>query len=235
MRIMRLRTLWRNRLAGCLLAVGLAVAGTLVGQPAVAQGVWETMHPDSFDRSIAVARQQCDRTAGQSSRDALTSAKCGEFEQMLADGECQSSAVADGTVFSYMNYKHAGQSPSVQGRTEKRLGSNTTQATVCNLGDGVTAYWFNESGVGCNNVAFVLPPVTQAAVPPSSSPPPAPLRQRVCRLVAVDQGVVAHSPRRAWHIQIGPHDDHSNCGPIEFSGVTSGSTIRSTALVEVCD
>ena len=234
MRIRRLRTLSRN-LAGCLLAVGL-IAGVVVGQPASAQSAWETMHPGSFEGSISVARQQCERTAGQSSRDTLTTAKCDQFQQMLTAGRCEQRTVADGTVFSYMNYRHAGESPSVQGRTEKRLGSNATQATVCDLGDGVTTYWFNEQGVGCNNVAFILPRQTTAAVPPASSPPPAPPRQRVCRLVAVDQGVVYRS-ERVWHVP-GYHTDHSNCGPHidlpDVSGVTQ-STIRSTALVPVCE
>ena len=227
MRIRRLRTLSRN-LAGCLLAVGL-VTGVVVGQPASAQSAWETMHPGSFEGSISVARQQCERTAGQSSRDALTTAKCGQFEQMLAAGQCHQSAVADGTMFNYMNYRLAGQSPSVQGSVTKRLGSNTTQATVCDLGDRMTAYWFNEVGVGCNNVAFTFPRPTVVVAPP-------PPRQLVCRLAAVDQGVVYRS-ERVWHVP-GYHTDHSNCGPHidlpDVSGVTQ-STIRSTALVPLCE
>lgn len=232
MRIRRLRTLSRN-LAGCLLAVGL-IAGVVVGQPASAQSAWETMHPGSFEGSISVARQQCERTAGQSSRDALTTAKCGQFEQMLSAGECQQTAVADGTVFSYMNYRHAGQSSSVQGSVTKQLGSNTTQAAICDLGDGVTAYWFNEVGVGCNNVAFTLPRQTTVAVPPSSSSPP---RQLVCHIVWADQGVVYQSAQRIWHVP-GYHTDHSDCGPHiqlpDASGVTQ-SIIRSSAPVEICE
>ena len=232
MRTVRFWTLSRQSMQ-CL-SVLVLMFGLLVGQPTLAQGVWETMHPDSFERSTTVARQQCERTAGQSSRDALTSDKCAVFEQMLTSDQCRQTIVPDGIVFDYMNYQHTGESPSVQGRTVKRLGSNETKAAVCNLGDGVTAYWFNEVGAGCNNVAFQLPRQINPQPPILTAPPP---RQRVCRLAAIDQGVVYQSDRRVWHVP-GYHTNHSACGPEidlpDASGVTQ-STIRSTAIVRVCD
>lgn len=161
------------------LALLMVLSGLMAPTGVMAQSAWETMHPDSFPGTTTAARQQCDRTAGQSASDEVTAAKCEQMELMLATGQCQQTTVPDGTVFDYMNYQHQGESPSVQGRTIKRLGSNETKAAVCNLGNGVTAYWFNEAGVGCNNIAFQFPRQTTILPPTQTAMVAPPLQQTV--------------------------------------------------------
>ena len=217
------------------LALVIVVVGLLAPAGVMAQDSWETMHPGSFPSTTAAARQQCDRTASQSAGDALTAAACEQMELMLATGQCPLTSVPDGTVFSYMNYQHPDENPSVQGRTIKRLGSDQTQAAVCDLGNGVVAYWFNESGVGCNNVAFQIPRRQT-----TSAPPPqivvAPPRQLVCEMVLVER-IQSFTSGLSWHVP-GFHTDHTLCGPSidipSISGSVPGSTGTTTRYVRVC-
>lgn len=218
------------------LALLMVLAGLLAPDGAMAQSAWETMHPGSFPATTAAARQQCDRTALQSAGDALTAAKCEQMELMLATGQCQTEAVPDGAVFTYMNYQHPGESPSVQGQTVKRLGSNETRAAVCDLGNGIKAYWFNEAGVGCNNVAFQLPPRQSTVTPPTQIVVVPPPRERVCELVRVER-TESFTSGFAWHVP-GFHTDHTLCGPgidiPSISGSVPGSSGTTTRYVRVC-
>ena len=75
---------------------------------------------------------------------------------MLDAGKCVVEAVSDDIRFDHMSTYENGR-PAVVGPMTKKLG-RTDQATVCNVGNGITAYFFvdDPAGVSCGNLAFVV-------------------------------------------------------------------------------
>lgn len=163
-----------------LMALGLAgitpaaaqSANTSPGLPSSsnpASGKWAKMTPSSFPGTIRSAKEQCLRDVAADRTGQVTVEKCALLERMLSSGQCAIVMVPDKIVHDIMNGRVNGRSV-VTHNVEKRLG-RLDQATLCDLGDGVHAYWYTGVlKVSCNNVAFSFvtpPPASQVAdVPP---------------------------------------------------------------------
>lgn len=149
----------------CMFLTGLPVSAysadnlpTSVHEPS---GKWIVMHPTTFPAMISSAWDQCRRDANVSESDALTLDKCTVLEQKLSDKTCLIKQVPDKIVFDLLNGPNGG----IWQDREKATGRED-RALLCDLGDGVYAYWF--TGVAkqsCNNIAIVLPPPPVAIVP----------------------------------------------------------------------
>lgn len=177
---MQIMRLWAHIRWSMVAAVAVTFLGWSAAMPAGAQptateglpssvrpprGDWEQMTPSSFRGTVEDALRQCNRNAAVSATDVLTPTKCERFGTQLQSGtQCQVVQVPDGVVFDILNGLRHGQSHMWFGM-RKQLGRHD-QAVLCDVGDGVWAYWFtgipNQS---CNNVAFVLLPQTAATAP----------------------------------------------------------------------
>ncbi len=151
----------------CMFLTGLPVSAYSADLPTSVQepsGKWIVMHPTSFPAMISSAWDQCRRDANVSESDALTLDKCTVLEQKLSNKACLTEQVPDGIVFDFLSGLSDGKSSIWQTR-EKATGRED-RALLCDLGEGVYAYWF--TGVpkqSCNNIAIVLPPPPVASVP----------------------------------------------------------------------
>lgn len=118
---------------------------------------WVKMNQGSFEPTSASAFEQCMLAAEKSVYDALTPSKCHLLKSNLEEGKCPELAVPDGTVFDFMTTRYAGK-PVAEMSWVKQLGRDDDLATVCDLRDGVVAYFFRGETRSCNNLAFVLTP-----------------------------------------------------------------------------
>lgn len=143
-----------------------------------ASGRWTKMTPSSFPGTIRSAREQCLRDVALDRTGQVTVEKCELLLRMLSSGQCAIVMVPDGTVHDIMNGRVNGRS-TVTHNVEKRLG-RLDQATLCDLGNGVHAYWYTGVlKVSCNNVAFSF--VTPPPPPPVAVVPPKPKCHYVTR------------------------------------------------------
>lgn len=162
-------------LPALLMALGMAgvtpaAAQSLPSSSNPATGIWSKMTPSSFPGTIRSAHEQCLRDVVADRTGQVTVEKCALLERMLSSGQCAIVMVPDKIVHDIMNGRVSGRSV-VTHNVEKRLG-RLDQAKLCDLGNGVHAYWYTGVlKVSCNNVAFsfVTPPLHPplvAVVPP---------------------------------------------------------------------
>jgi len=144
---------------------GLPVSAYSADLPTSVQepsGKWTVMHPATFPARISSALDQCNRDANVSESDALTLDKCLMLEKKLSDKTCLTKQVPDKIVFDLLNGPNGG----IWQDREKATG-RLDRALLCDLGDGVYAYWFTGvSKQSCNNIAIVLPPPKLVVAPP---------------------------------------------------------------------
>jgi hypothetical protein len=76
------------------------------------------------------------------------------LKAMLDEGKCEAKAVPDGIRLDLMSTYEKGR-PVVVGPLTKKLGRED-QATVCDVGNGVTTYFFIGEVSSCGNLAFVV-------------------------------------------------------------------------------
>ncbi len=149
----------------CVLLTGLPAVSYASALPTSTQppmGSWKVMYPSSFAGSIDSAKEQCLTDAAISSTDVLTTEKCQILVDELTAKKCPIVMLPDGIVLDYLNGRSRGQ--SVTFFNKKKQTGRDDRALLCDLGDGLSAYWFTGvKGQSCNNVAFVLPPVPVAA------------------------------------------------------------------------
>lgn len=134
--------------------------------------LWLTMHADSYLGTIDSALSQCYNTVFVA--DYLNSSKCQLFGEMLESGQCMEDLVKDGTRLTHMNGRVNGdpKGESKAWTNQEKATGRLDRALLCELGDGVSAYWFTGvPGQSCNNVGFVYnePEVVEFVPPP---PPP---------------------------------------------------------------
>ena len=171
-------------LPALLMALGLvgvtpANAQSLPSSSNPATGIWSKMTPSSFPGTIRSAHEQCLRDVGEDRTGQVTVEKCELLVRMLSSGQCAIVMVPDKVVHDIMNGRVSGRSV-VTHNVEKGLG-RLDQATLCDLGNGVHAYWYTGVlKVSCNNVAFsfVTPPPPP---PPVAMVPPKPKCHHVTR------------------------------------------------------
>lgn len=121
--------------------------------------IWKNMHPSSYTVDMNSVREQCDRAVP--TENWLTAKHCELLPQIIAEGQCQIVMVPDGIkldrLLGRVNGDPKGESRPWP-RQEKQTG-RLDRALLCDLGDGVSAYWFTgDPGRSCNNVGFVYVP-----------------------------------------------------------------------------
>jgi hypothetical protein len=158
--------------AWCLCLTAAAQTENLPSSSTPTKSVWSSMRPTSFEPTVASALEQCLRAAKKDPADVLTEEKCDTFKQQLEVGEaCRLVWVPDGIGFDYMNGLIRG-SKTVTENVKKSIGRED-RARLCDLGDGVYAYWFvGDDGKSCNNVGIVI--VAKPPEEPVEEVPPGP-------------------------------------------------------------
>ncbi len=136
-------------------------------------GTWESMTEDSYEGTPESAFSQCQRAAGKSIYDALSPAKCHRLKADLEQGKCEVMLVPDGISFALMSSrdKTEAKKPTVVGPVCKKLGRDDDLATVCDLGDDVTAYFFRGETRSCGNLAFTFTPQPWLSLETKPQPP----------------------------------------------------------------
>lgn len=235
---MRLWARFRYMLLMLSLCIGItaalpAGAQTLPSSSTPATGLWTKMHPSSFSGTIKSAYDQCQRDADINVTDLLTPKKCQDFRDYLEHGLCEVVMVPDGIVHDFMNGRTNSKS-KVTFNIKKQTG-RYDRAFMCNLGDGVYAYWYtgirNQS---CNNVAFSF------EIPPPSLPPvevvtpPVPKGKWVCREVQFKDTVRSGAYQHLDGFRL----EGCCCGNDTFVPSHSfyiGDDLKSSGHTEVCD
>ncbi len=159
---------------------------------------WKNMHPSTFDLSIEAVKGQCDRALG--TEPWLREKHCVLLTMKLEGKQCREVMVPDGTKLDrLLGRVDGGKGKSKPWAKQEKQTGRLDHALLCDLEDGVFAYWFTgDKGKSCNNVAFVHvppplvpPPLSSKVVeaPPPPSPPPPPSGKWVCVMVPVGQVV----------------------------------------------
>lgn len=149
-------------------------------------GNWTHMRASSHEATSADARRQCRRNV-DAGEIAIGYEGCDRLKAMIDNGEGLVVGVPDGIVFNVMNARSNGRSYSTY-RVKKQLG-RIDRAELYDMGEDaygnrVYAYFFRGEDTSCNNVAWViLPPVA----PPSVTFVPPPPKEKVCRLVLINE------------------------------------------------
>lgn len=183
---------------------------------------WEHSQPLTF-AGLEEAYRACLEVAGRDLHPRFTPAICERFVRQMQGGGCQVVAVPNGTRFDYMLFRRDGRNYA-QPRVEQRLrpASAVQPARLCELGDGVSMYFFDNrlGGHGCNNPAVVFGPPVIASSP-------------ACRMVCGGQTVTTDSgfilPSTVFR---------SSCGcyvPVPGLSLPGGNTIQGRTCYQVCD
>ena len=114
---------------------------------------WVKMNPNRFESTSESALEQCRRAASLPASP-ITLDQCTALKAKLDEGKCKVEMVPDGIRFDLMSTFESGR-PTVVGPFTKKLGRED-QASVCNVGDGVTTYFFVGAETSCGNLAFVV-------------------------------------------------------------------------------
>lgn len=195
------------------------------------KGEWRKMNPSTFPGTTDSALEQCRRAMRADRTGRLTAEKCKQFESMLRVGFCEVVTVPDGIVHDFMNQRVGGQSTLLP-NVVKRIG-RTDRAQLCDLGDGVFAYWYTGDGSSCNNVGITLArsrvpapvSVPELVVVPVTASEVQPVARVTCRFKKVE---VVQTPSTFTHVS-----DFVSCGCYipGYTGVVQGGIQTSSELV----
>lgn len=149
---------------------------------------WVRMNPERFESTPASAAEQCARVAALSNS-GVTEESCKTLKVMLEEDMCDVEVVSDGIRFDYMSTYEKGR-PAVVGPMTKKLGREDL-AMVCDIEDGVTAYFFIGEERSCGNLAVVVEraevmekeEIDEAILDQVSTPP----AEEKCRWVKVSE------------------------------------------------
>lgn len=205
------------------------------GAAAETERSWVKMNRDRFEDTPASAAEQCARMAKKPGS-GVSLLNCEVLESKLEEGACLQLDVADGIRFDLMSTYEGGR-PTIVGPMIKRLGRED-QAMVCDIQDGVTAYFFIGEKRSCGNLAVVVerPEVVEGEIDEASlnqvSTTPA---EKKCRWVkgptAVSTGSVSTT--------LMPTGISTFCGPVIMigGGVVTTELPQSsfTSSRRVCD
>lgn len=187
-----------------------------------AERFWIRMNPDRFESTSASAFEQCQRAATLPGS-GVTEEGCKTLKAMLDEKKCEVKTVSDGIRFDFMSTYEKGR-PVVVGPMTKKLGRKD-QATVCDVGDGIIAYFFiGQLGVSCGNIAFVVerPEVVAERDESAEGSPPA----RKCRWVIDQKAAISGSTTTALMPLVSAND----CGVVSVGGGVYTTTLPESSF-----
>lgn len=190
-----------------------------------AKGEWKVMNPSTFLGTTDSAVEQCLRAVKADSTGRLTADKCQQFATKLEVGLCEIVTVPDGVVHDFMSQRVGGKSTLLH-NVEKHIGRND-RALLCDLGEGVYAYWYTGEHTSCNNVGITLAKVVApepVVIPPVVTPAVQPVRV-TCRFETRE---VIRTPSTLTHVP-----DFTSCGCYipGFTGMMQGGIQTSSGMV----
>lgn len=143
---------------------------------------WVRMNPNRFESTPESAAEQCARVVALHNS-SVTEESCEALKVMLDEGKCEVAVpVPDGIRLDLMSTYEGGR-PTVVGPMTKKLGRDDDRATVCNVGDGITAYFFVGEERSCGNLAFVVERPEVEMVAAASTDSVSPPAKEKCRWV----------------------------------------------------
>jgi hypothetical protein len=141
-------------LPGLLLAAEQSASNSLPTSKNPSQGFWKKMHLGANPKTIEAARSQCDRFADMTLDDNFTLVHCVVLQEKLTNGQCKEVVVGDED-----NVTHdflGGRNNSTARNTTKLTGTNDP-ALLCDMNDGLYAYWYMQSSEeSCNNLGISI-------------------------------------------------------------------------------